>query len=247
MATQTQTSYASRAAARKGAARQGLDLATVEIVEIEGRFNIQPAATNDVEMVILASEDADFGLVPAEGAEARAQELANEHGFAVMGRDPVSDDLLFTCEPVAPEAPKAPKAKGAPRGRNMVRDGKRVADGKPVSPKAEKAPKARKARKAAKAPKAPKAPAEKGDKAPKGMVVQILTLAGRVEGVTPAELNALTNWKGAPWRWLFSNWQGTGYCDRWGYNLEIIKGEGRKVSYRISRKVEAETEAEVQA
>ncbi|WP_342235000.1 hypothetical protein [Inquilinus sp. OTU3971] len=51
--------------------------------------------------------------------------------------------------------------------------------------------------------------------------------------MTPAELNELTSWKSAPWRWLFSNWQGTGYCDRWGYSREVRKGEGRRVSYHV--------------
>jgi hypothetical protein len=57
-------------------------------------------------------------------------------------------------------------------------------------------------------------------KAPKGMV--ILKLASRAKGVTPAELNKLTEWKGAPWKWLFSNAKGTSYCDRWGYKVKVL-------------------------
>jgi hypothetical protein len=34
----------------------------------------------------------------------------------------------------------------------------------------------------------------------RGMVVPILKLASRPKGVSPAELNALTKWKGAPWK-----------------------------------------------
>lgn len=48
------------------------------------------------------------------------------------------------------------------------------------------------------------------------MVVEILKLASRPNGVSPRELNTLTTWKGAPWKWLFSNPKGNGYCDRWG-------------------------------
>ena len=59
-------------------------------------------------------------------------------------------------------------------------------------------------------------------KQPKGMVVEILKLASRKDGVSPAELNKLTEWKGAPWKWLFSNPKGNGYCDRWGYKFKVI-------------------------
>jgi hypothetical protein len=48
------------------------------------------------------------------------------------------------------------------------------------------------------------------------MVAKIIALALRPEGVSPAELNTVTEWKVAPWKWLFSNPKGTGYADRWG-------------------------------
>ncbi len=47
------------------------------------------------------------------------------------------------------------------------------------------------------------------------MVVEILKLASRAKGASPAELNALTKWKGAPWKWLFATPKKNGYCDRW--------------------------------
>lgn len=72
-------------------------------------------------------------------------------------------------------------------------------------------------------------------KGPTGMVAKIIDLAVREEGVTPAELNTLTNWKGAPWKWLFSNWKGTGYADRWGYNLIVTKN-AKKVAYKLVTK-----------
>jgi hypothetical protein len=59
-------------------------------------------------------------------------------------------------------------------------------------------------------------------KAPRGMVVNILKHASRPKGVTPDELNTLTKWKGAPWKWLFSNPKKNGYCDRWYYKLTVL-------------------------
>lgn len=88
--------------------------------------------------------------------------------------------------------------------------------------------------KAAKQAKAKKAPAEKNDAAPSGMVAEIIKLACRAKGVTPAELNELTNWKGAPWKWLMSNPKGTGFADRWGYTLETVR-DGRAVTYKMTK------------
>jgi hypothetical protein len=70
------------------------------------------------------------------------------------------------------------------------------------------------------------------------MVDAILKLARRDQGVTPAELNTLTAWKGAPWKWLFSNPKCTGYCDRRSLTLEIIKrdaadGGRAQVAYHV--------------
>ena len=64
-------------------------------------------------------------------------------------------------------------------------------------------------------------------------MVETLKLASRAKGVSPAELNELTTWKGAPWAWLFKNPKGTGYCDRWGYSFEKLAGEGRAVRYHV--------------
>lgn len=73
---------------------------------------------------------------------------------------------------------------------------------------------------------------------PRGKTVKILELAARKGGVTPAELNKLTKWRGAPWRWLFQNPKGAGWCDRFGYKFEVIepsKGDGR-VAYKVTAK-----------
>lgn len=82
---------------------------------------------------------------------------------------------------------------------------------------------------AARTPKA-KAPRE-----PKGMVVEILKLSSRENGVSPAQLNELTKWKGAPWKWLFSNPKKTGYCDRWNYSFKVIDKDG-ETRYKTEKK-----------
>jgi hypothetical protein len=83
--------------------------------------------------------------------------------------------------------------------------------------------------------KAPKAKVAK-TREPRGMVVQILKLASRPTGVSPAELNKLTNWKGAPWKWLFSNPKKNGYCDRWNYKFKVIEGPEGETRYSVTAK-----------
>ena len=75
---------------------------------------------------------------------------------------------------------------------------------------------------------------EQDEGSPSGMVAECLRLAGRKNGVTPAQLNEATGWQKAPWKWLFSNPKGTGFCDRWGYKLEVVK-DGRDVTYFVSK------------
>jgi hypothetical protein len=73
-------------------------------------------------------------------------------------------------------------------------------------------------------------------KAPRGMVVEILKLASRTKGVSPAELNTLTKWKGAPWKWLFKNPKGNGYCDRWGYSFKVLQQDDGTVRYQVAKR-----------
>lgn len=70
---------------------------------------------------------------------------------------------------------------------------------------------------------------------PSGMVVKILALASRKQGATPEELNKLTEWKGAPWKWLFSNPKKTGYCDRWAYTFFVEKDD-KGTHYCVEKK-----------
>lgn len=83
--------------------------------------------------------------------------------------------------------------------------------------------------------KTAKSTAPKAPKAPRGFVVDILRLSCRPSGVSRDELNDLTKWKGAPWKWLFKNPKKTGYCDRWGYTLKITEGKDGEVRYHTTK------------
>jgi hypothetical protein len=71
---------------------------------------------------------------------------------------------------------------------------------------------------------------------PQGMVAEILKAASRVKGASRAELNDLTKWKGAPWKWLFKNPKKNGYCDRHGYKFEILEGKDGETRYKVEKK-----------
>jgi hypothetical protein len=75
-----------------------------------------------------------------------------------------------------------------------------------------------------------------GTAKPTGKVARILKMASRPNGASRAELNKLTGWRGAPWKWLFKNPKGTGYCDRWGYTLRVTEGKDGEVRYRVEKK-----------
>jgi hypothetical protein len=57
-------------------------------------------------------------------------------------------------------------------------------------------------------------------------VVTNATRATTAAVVSPAELNKTTNWKGAPWKWLFANPKKNGYCDRWYYSFKVAQIDG---------------------
>jgi hypothetical protein len=71
---------------------------------------------------------------------------------------------------------------------------------------------------------------------PSGRVAEILKLASRAQGASRDELNALTKWKGAPWKWLFSNPKKSGYCDRWGYRLRVEEGKNGEARYHVTKR-----------
>jgi hypothetical protein len=159
-----------------------------------------------ITLAYIGQDDGESAPVPTAEAREAAQEYANETGEPVPLFAFPTGAHIATIEPV--EAPattpaKPAKAKAAPKA------------------KAEKAPKPAKAPKAAKAPNAPK-----DDKAT--MTAACLDLARRPEGVTAAELNELTQWKGAPWKWLFSNPKKTGWCDRRGLDFSVTQTKPEK-------------------
>jgi hypothetical protein len=89
--------------------------------------------------------------------------------------------------------------------------------------------------KAAKVAKASKTGGKKTATGPSGKAAECLALAARKGGVSPAELNELTKWKGAPWKWLFENPKGNGWCQRWGYSLEVLKGDDGVTRYKVTK------------
>lgn len=87
-------------------------------------------------------------------------------------------------------------------------------------------------RKIVKASKPVKAPTSEG---PTGKVAECITLALRPQGVTAKELNELTGWNGAPWRWNFSNPKNTGWAQKHGYDFEAKKENG-VTTYHLTAK-----------
>ena len=122
-----------------------------------------------------------------------------------------------------------------PKARPLIEQAGLVDPPAKKKPKpAAKKPKAVKNAKPTKKAKASK-PRQRGE-GPSGRVVEILKLASRTNGVSREELNALTKWSGAPWKWLFMNPKGTGYCDRWGYTLRVIEGKEGETRYVTTKR-----------
>jgi hypothetical protein len=170
-----------------------------------------------MQFVSLSTEDRDLGIVEKSEAKASAQRFADKEGETVTMRDPTSDKVLGKVKPTTKgKAAKTTKAAAKP------------------TRKAKGAVKAAKGTKAAETAK----PTNGAPKQPRGMVVEILKLAHRTKGVSPTELNELTKWKGAPWKWLFSNPKKNGYADRFGYKFWITADDenARAVRYHVERK-----------
>src|SRR5262245_15468276 len=141
--------------------------------------------------------------------------------------------LLATADNDLGMVPAKTAGKAAQKAANE--EGKAVTVRHPVTDKVIAKVLPKKGTKAAKA-KATKAAKPKADRKPSGMVEKILKLASRPDGVSPAELNKLTSWKGAPWKWLFSNPKGNGYCDRWGYKFKVTRTDDGETRYCVTVK-----------
>lgn len=205
-------------------------------------------STQPKEFVMLANEKTDYGLVEADKARDRAQELADQDGTKVTIRNAVTDEVIDTMKPTEKQARKRVtsdpiEAAWAATGAKKTKAAKPAPKAKAAAPKAKAAkpakPAAKKVVKAAAKPAEKKAAAKPAAKAtksePTGMVKEIIKLALRPKGVTPAELNELTKWKGAPWKWFFQNKKGTGYADRWGYDFSVTKDDAG-THYKLAKK-----------
>jgi hypothetical protein len=68
---------------------------------------------------------------------------------------------------------------------------------------------------------------------PAGMAARIGKLASRPQGASRAELIKLTKWEQQAWKWYFFNSRGTGWCQRHGYNLQVLKGDDGETRYHV--------------
>lgn len=161
--------------------------------------------------VMLSTEDNDAGLVPASKAKAEAQALADETGASVTVRDPISDKVLKTVKPKQ----GAKKMQTSPSTKTTAKP--KVA---PV--------------KKAKAKKPAKAKTNKRASDKQTTTDELVRLAQRPNGVTPAELNETSGWTGAPWKWLFENSKGTGWSQRRGLKFKVVKKDG-ETRYHLTK------------
>jgi hypothetical protein len=188
-----------------------------------------PATAHAVPQIIaLATQDEDLGMVDAPTAQEEAQAVADEAGSTVYLRDPTTDEVLGSATPAQAEG-EAPtrdfKAEIAPmKARHREELDRIVAEMKAAKPARVVKAVATRAQRAA----------VDGPKAPTGKTAELIALALRPEGVTPQELNEVSQWKGAPWRWTFSNPKGTGWAQRHGYQFRAEKGEDKRVRYFLT-------------
>lgn len=160
--------------------------------------------------------------------KSNATRAARKAGLTTFECHQDEDGWFFSVP--APEAPKPTKP--AKAAKKPAPTGKIAVDAATAKSKRAAALELRKDEVAPKA-KA-KADKEPSEKAPSGKVALILALAAREEGCTPKELNELTGWTGAPWKWLFENPKGNGWCQKWGYDFKPTK-TGREVCYYVEK------------
>lgn len=171
------------------------------VSQVDDRFQI--VEQTDVAMLVTA-DGGDLGLVPNGNgnAEREAQKSADEEGVPVTIRHPESDAVLGEIRPGKAARKKARRAAAEASRAEVAR--------------------VKKARTATQAMVDKKVNVERGPhehRGPQGKALAILKLASRTGGASARELNELTGWRGAPWRWLFSNPRKTGVCDRWGFDF----------------------------
>jgi len=163
--------------------------------------------------VSVTSDNGD-AMIPGTKARDAAGKEAKATGKPVTIRHAVTDKVLATVKP---------------EKRTKQQAAANLKAAKAVAKKAKPVKKA-KTTKAAK-----KAPVKRNADAPSGMTAELVKLALRDKGVTPAQLNEHSKWKGAPWKWFFSNPKKTGVADRFGYKLKVER-DGRAVTYHLTAK-----------
>jgi hypothetical protein len=70
---------------------------------------------------------------------------------------------------------------------------------------------------------------------PSGVAAEALKLASRKLGATRNELIELTQWTGAPWKWLFWNSKKNGWCQRFGFSLTVISRKDGSTAYAVAK------------
>ena len=181
-------------------------------------------------MVALATEDQDLGMVEAATAQEQAQQTADEMNTTVYLRDPVTDEVIGSASPTGGDEEAAPARDfKAEIARLKTQQAEELAALKLQHSEAMALLKHQQA--AAKVTK----PATPRENKPEGKTAELIALALRPEGVTTAELNEVSRWKGAPWRWNFHNPKGNGWAQRFGYGFRVEKGEGRQVRYFLTQ------------
>lgn len=162
---------------------------------------------------------------------------------------PVTKEVTETVKPSAasakvtkpstkPSTTPKPTADAAAKQQEtkMIRNASRNVADKPTKAKA--SPKTSARAKPASGKKTATANARKAieQAMPTGMGEKIGKLASRPNGASRAELIELSGWKAQAWKWYFINSKDNGFCQKFGYKLDVIEGKDGETRYKITKK-----------
>lgn len=235
-------------ASRKSSATANATEASLPTVE---KFTADASPT---EIVMLAHEGGQIGLVPFAERDHQGQAAASEFVVTVYARHPNSDEIIAEYEPQFPALSVRQQAVVQAIGKmdeatdeiivrkmgngaltivgELIVLGVVIRNDRTVNLTAKGRAildlmNPKKAKAATNGKNGKKDAPEAGS-----MAEKILALASRPDGVKRSELEAVTKWNGTPWKWYLSNPQGTGLADRYGYDLFVMKmkmkGEGKE-------------------